>query len=235
LNATTESPVWASDSTLQANSTAGETLAERASLLLEQDIVRGELIAEQRLGVASLSERYSIGPTPIREALSRLVMRGFVDAIPHKGFRVAALSSADLADITELRVLIETDALRRSMELGSDEWEADVVAAFHRLQRAVEREPAGMLANAPEFEGLHRDFHRALIGACGSQRFMRIHDELYLQALRYRCIVMKKFVDRDLFIHQHKVITEAVIKRKEEAVHLVEQHARQICKIIYGN
>lgn len=212
---------------------ASETLCDQAASLLERDIVTGALKAGSRLGIAALSERYSIGPTPVREALTRLVGRGFVDAVARRGFRVASCSRSDLHDLTEVRVLVEVEALRRSMENGGDEWESSIVTNFHRLRLAVERNPITIRSNPPDFEMVHRDFHRSLIDACKSPRLMHLHDELYLQALRYRCVMMEKFDDTAEFIRQHDRISELVLKRTEEALMVVEGHARQLSSIVF--
>ena len=62
----------------------------------------------------------------MREALSRLVADGLVQASDQRGFRVSPVSAADLRDVTQTRVDIEGLALRRSIEhgirLGSLRW-----------------------------------------------------------------------------------------------------------------
>ena len=94
---------------------SAETLTERASALVEADIVSGALAPEARLGIAEMAARYGVGATPLREALSRLAARGLVDAIGMRGFRVKAISYNDLADIVRIRTTIEREALRLSM------------------------------------------------------------------------------------------------------------------------
>ena len=77
----------------QAALAAAETLSERASALVEADIVSGALTPGARLGIAETAARYGVGATPLREALSRLAARGLVDAIGKRGFRVKAVSA----------------------------------------------------------------------------------------------------------------------------------------------
>ncbi len=52
-----------------------------------------------------------------------------------RGFRVAAVSCRELAELCELRILIEGEALRRSTQFGDRAWEGRVVAAFYQLDR----------------------------------------------------------------------------------------------------
>ncbi|MFX5785409.1 GntR family transcriptional regulator, partial [Acinetobacter baumannii] len=79
------------------------------------------------------SDRYGIGATAIREALSRLVSDGLVESEDQRGFAVASISREDLIDLTNTRMDVEGLALRRSIERGDVEWEVNIVSSFHRL------------------------------------------------------------------------------------------------------
>ena len=169
-----------------------DTLGERAAALVERDILSGTLPPGSRLAVQVLSKHYGIGTTPLREGLSRLVTRGLITAVGQRGFWVAHVSRADLEDITRLRVLVESEALRLSMARGGDGWEVGIVAALHHLRLSLDRAPDGMGEGSPAFDTLHKAFHRALIAGCGSARLLDLHDDLYLQAYRYRRIMMRR-------------------------------------------
>ena len=54
----------------------------------------------------------------MREALSRLATSGFVVAEDQRGFRVADVSAAELTDITDTRIHVECEALRRAIAQG---------------------------------------------------------------------------------------------------------------------
>lgn len=212
-----------------------DTLGERAAALVERDILTGVWEPGTRLAVQALSERYGIGATPLREGLSRLASRGIVVAVGQRGFRVASVSRADLADITAVRVLVEAEALRRSMAGGGDAWEAGIVASLHRLRRCAERDPATMREGAAEFDAVHRGFHRALIAACGSERLLALHDDLYLQAYRYRRVMMRQFETATWFVEEHEALARLVLERRgEEAVDKLAAHLGQTLTLVYG-
>lgn len=193
------------------------TLGERAAALIERDILSGALEPGSRLAVHALSSHYSIGTTPLREGLSRLVTRGLIVAIGQRGFRVAHVSRADLEDITRVRILVECEALRVSMQQGGDAWEVGIVAALHHLRLCLDRSPETMTEGSAEFDRLHKSFHRALLAACGSDRLLRLHDDLYLQAYRYRRVMMRRLTDAGLFLHGHQSLADLVIARQTEA------------------
>lgn len=196
--------------------TAGDTLSERASALVQADIVSGALAPGSRLAIAELAAHYGIGATPVREGLSRLVARGLIVAIGQRGFRVSAISRSDLEDITKLRVLVECEALRLTMERGDSAWEGAIVAALHRLRRYVEVNGEAFGEGSREFDALHKGFHTALIVQCGSPRMLEAHSDLYDQAYRYRRIMMSAFEDGREFIRDHQDLADLVVSRQVE-------------------
>src|SRR5579862_2721505 len=110
-----------------------KTFVDKIYEYLQEDIISNRLLPGQRLHIIQLAEQYQVGPGPIREALSRLLATELVVSISQKGFRVSAISQADLNDIYKTRAHIECLALRLSIEQGNDDWEANILAAYHRL------------------------------------------------------------------------------------------------------
>src|ERR1700760_3310157 len=116
------------------------TLGEAAYQQLRADIVAGTFKAGMPLGLEALRQRYGFSFSPLREALMRLQSERLVLSTALRGFSVAPLSREEMRDATETRILIECEALRRSMRDGNDDWEAGIVAAFHALSLQVERQ-----------------------------------------------------------------------------------------------
>lgn len=212
----------------------GETLAERAAALLQNDIISGALKPGARLAVADLAARYGVSSSPVREALSRLGARNMVAAVGRRGFRVRELSHEDLADITRVRILVEREALSLSMRQGGDAWEAEVIAALHRLRQNVQRAGAAFGQGGAEFDLLHHGFHAALIGGCGSSRLIELAGDLYNQAFRYRQINMRGMADAESFIGMHEVLARAAIRREEDRVFaLLRTHLNSTLANVY--
>ncbi|MGY3504683.1 GntR family carbon starvation induced transcriptional regulator [Bradyrhizobium sp. USDA 4471] len=173
----------APERTLERLPTEAGTLSERAANLIEQDILAGHLAPGSRLGIVDLVQRYDIGATPLREGLSRLMSRGLIVGIGQRGFRVAEVSREDLADITCMRTAVEIEAVRLAILRGDVAWEANIVSALHQMRRHIERTGNEFREGAADFDRLHKGFHTALLAACGSQRMLAAHSDLYDQAL----------------------------------------------------
>lgn len=112
---------------LAANASTGSSLSEQAFARLRHDVLTGAHLPGAKLKVEDLQEAYGVSSSPLREALNRLSQEGLVRADDRRGFRVAAISRADLADVTHMRLLLDVEALRLSMATGDDAWEAVVV------------------------------------------------------------------------------------------------------------
>lgn len=193
-----------------------DTLAEQATAVLQNAILQCELEPGSKLRVHELARQLGFGTTPIREGLLRLVSRGHVVATGNQGFRVAGMSREDLDDIVRVRTLVEVEALRASIQRGDHEWEARVVAALHRMRR-FEEVTAWDEAAAGEFDSLHKDYHVALISACGSPRLIELQSSLYDQTYRYRHHMMKGVGRSSLIAAEHDELTRLVLDRHESA------------------
>ena len=186
-----------------------KTRTDRAYLLLRTDVISGRLKPGTKLRVEQLRSDYDIGATPLREALSRLSADGFVIAEGQRGFRVVPTSYNDLQDITRVRILIETEALRDSVRNGDDAWEARLVAAYYRLSKLEAQEP-------PDYEKrelANEVFHGALLAGCTSPLLLRLHHTLYDQHKRYRNISLHT-ADVPRNVHEeHRAIYDAALER----------------------
>lgn len=191
------------------------TLVEDAYLRLREDIIQGKYESGARLKVEHLKDDYGVGAGTLREALSLLVADALVITEGQRGFSVAPLSLADLDDLTHTRILLETDALRQSLQNGGDDWEAGLVAAFHRLTK-VEGRMSKAEPLVKEWEGCNKGFHEALINACRSRWLPYLLALLYRQTERYRRFNLTKgFARRDVHA-EHSEIFEAAMRRDEK-------------------
>lgn len=202
-----------------------ETLTEQAVERMRLAIVSGALAPNAKLRIQSLCEQFGLSATPIREALTRLVANGLVEAIGQKGFRVVPVSLEDFRDIQMLRHMIETHALRQSIERGDVRWESEVVASLHRLS-AFSTDATGRLPEGHrDFDVAHKDFHTALLSACGSTRLLALHADLHDQIRRYRVILRLIPRRKEGSAIDHKNLARLSIARDADAaVAALHQH-----------
>ena len=210
---------------------SARSLTTQAFERLRSDILLGELRPEERLRIQSLSERYSVGATAIREALSRLVPDGLVESEDQRGFCVAPVSRDELQDLTATRIAVEQLALRAAIANGNVDWESNLLSAFHRLSRA----PLPLNAeSAVQWSQVHRQFHEALIGGCGSAWTLRLCRLLYDKSERYRNLADRatKPKERDTFVEHRYLMDAAMLRDAPKACELLSEHFWETTQII---
>lgn len=201
-----------------------KTLVEATNLRLRRDIIEGIRRPGEKLRVEHLKDEYQVGAGTLREALQLLMTDALVVAQGQRGFRVAPISLADFEDITRTRVLLETEALRQAIALGDDAWEADVLAAFHRLSRAEEKLGAG-IDSKEEWETRNRIFHEVLISACPSRWIRHFQHILYQQSERYRRIsLFHSTIPRDVHSEHQGLCEAAVARDADRACAILTEH-----------
>jgi len=217
----------------RANVTAPKTLAERAYLALRHDIVCGALAPGERLRVEHLKDTYQVGAGTLREALSLLLSDALVTAEGQRGFRVAPISLADLEDVTNTRVMLETEALRQSIRHGDANWEARLMASYELLTQAE-----GTLETPqPElWEQRNKAFHEALIAGFPSDWTKYFLAILYRHGERYRNINLRLTAAHasGRNVHQeHEAIYRAAMDRQEARAALaLESHIQLTLDIV---
>ncbi|MBV9522043.1 MAG: FCD domain-containing protein [Alphaproteobacteria bacterium] len=183
---------------------------------VRSEILSGALEPNSRLRIRWLSERYSVGASPIREALSRLAPEGLITIEENRGFKVAPLSLAELIEVTQMRQILEVEAFRRAIRLGDDAWEAQIVASFHQLKKLLLNPLPDPRMSRLQWEVRHRNFHIALVAACGNRQLLQAADRLYEHLGRYRSILQVNDLPPDRLIALHGELIDVALARDGE-------------------
>ena len=200
--------------------------------VLRDEILRGTLKPGDRLRLADLNDRYRLGLTPIREALMRLASEGLVSWQSYRGASVAGIDIEEFRDMVRARRAIERLCLTQAMELGDAAWEAEIMRSFHLLKRTPFPDSSGVTETYGTWERVHREFHYALVAACGSPWLLRFWQTLADHSARYRNLRplhsgAGQPAGRDVE-REHEEIVQAVIARDiPAATALVDRHLTQ--------
>lgn len=211
----------------EAEPQAPRTLVERAYLGLRHDVVCGKLAPGERLRVEHLKDQYEVGAGTLREALSLLVSDALVTSEGQRGFRVAPISMTDLEDVTNTRVMLETDALRQSIRRGDAQWEAALVHSYDLLSKTeVDLAESG----SDLWERRNQAFHEALIAGFDSNWSKYLLSILYRHAERYRNINWRLTAahasGRDVHKEHEDIFRAAVGRQEARAALALEAHIR---------
>jgi len=226
--------------TLAMSATPGNGTPTLATTLYDQlrtDLLAGLHEPGGRLAIEALCERYATSQTPLREALNRLVADGLVQRREQRGFAVSEVSAADLVEITRTRCWLEEIALRESIAARNPAWEDALVLAHHRLARTPRSLREDRFEDNPQWEPLHRAFHRALIAGCGSRWLLGFCDQLADQHHRYRRLSAPKAFARKRGVKgEHQALFDAAVAGDaDQAVALLRAHFERTARVILGD
>ncbi|MGH2892655.1 MAG: GntR family transcriptional regulator, partial [Solirubrobacteraceae bacterium] len=152
--------------------------AEKAYQTLHAAIVTGALRPGARLPIEELAEHLDMSPMPIREAVRRLDAAGLVDNVPHRGARVTELSVTDLAEVYEVRLALETLAIRRAAARFTAPRTEHARQCLEELERVAD-DTSRATSEA------HADFHFAFYEAAESAWLLRLIRPAWQVSERY--------------------------------------------------
>lgn len=157
----------------------------RAYEHLRSEVQSCRIAPGSRINVAVAAHELDASPGAVREALSRLTAEGLVVSEQNRGFRAADLLVEDFAKLTDARLGVDALCLRSSLASGDIEWEVELLAACHRVERRIGALDGSVEAEEAYAEA-HAAFHRALVAGCDNKWLLWMHDLLYTQGVRYR-------------------------------------------------
>jgi DNA-binding GntR family transcriptional regulator len=143
---------------------------------LRTALVAGELAPGQVYSAPVLGERFGVSATPVREAMQQLALEGAVEVVPNRGFRVVRRGTRELAELAEIRALLEVPVvLRLARTVPAARW-----AELRPLAEAAARAAStGCRATYAECD---RAFHHAILALAGNDQLVQIADDLHRRA-----------------------------------------------------
>ncbi|MZD09332.1 FCD domain-containing protein [Streptomyces sp. SID5785] len=153
--------------TVARSSVRGQVLDGLRAALLSGELAPGEVYSAPALG-----ERFGVSATPVREAMQQLAREGAVEVVPNRGFRVTERTARELAELAEVRALVEVPVVARlARTVAPARWAELRPAALETVAAAS----AGDLARYADAD---RAFHRAVLGLAGNDQLVRVADDL---------------------------------------------------------
>lgn len=183
------------------------TLTERAYDKLLDAIVSGAFRPEQKLTVAKLAERLGLSPTPVKEAMNRLVGEGFIQFVPRRGFFVTPVSIEHLEELYDARIMCELYALRHL----PPEPDPHFIAELRRLaQQCDESFKAGQSPQA--FLEMDQLFHLHIVELAGNSVIRDWFQKLaaHRWEMYFRLYHAGKYGSRHQSTDEHNLIIDAI-------------------------
>ncbi len=106
--------------------------AEQIAAELETEIVGGLFKPGEELKQGEIARRFAVSRIPVRDALQLLAARGLIDLVPNRRARVIRLTPAEICEVYDLRILLETDSLSQAiLRMGEEDIDRISTALAH--------------------------------------------------------------------------------------------------------
>lgn len=195
-----------------------QPLREVVCETLREAICDGILEPGERLMEIQIAEELGVSRTPVREAIRKLELEGYVIMLPRRGTYVANLSIKDINEVYEIRASIDALAAGLAAERITDD---ELEQMERMLVATVEAFDKGDMDRVVEYD---TKFHDVLYCASRNARLVGIINNLREQLTRFRSISMAYPGRMKKTMEEHGRMVEAIAQRDVE---LAQQLARQ--------
>ena len=201
-------------------------LSDEVARHLRREIFSGLYAGGETLKQLHVADRLGISAVPVREAFQRLIAEGLL--VPHRnrGVMVAKLTAADVADISEMRILLEPQA----MKLSGPRLNAADLAAAEKLLKAAEKS-----RDAVDRSERHWTFHRLLYARAERPRLLETIDKLYLSINRFLLMAWTNAGLSPDWHESHDAILDCLRQRRfDDAVETIRAQAAAASERVVG-
>lgn len=186
------------------------SLVEVATRRLREEILSGHLAPGERLIEDQIRRRYAISRAPLREALRLLAQQGLVEHLPRRGARVVEWSDTDIAQLFELRSVLERHAFATAFPMDPAVLAARLVPARLALEAMGTSERSGDDLGKDD---AHRAFHAAVVAVAGNRQLDLVIEPVLLKLQRPMALNLRReaaAVGAEEGLRRHELLLAAV-------------------------
>lgn len=182
---------------------------------VRERILNGELLEGETIRQEALAEEYDVSRMPIREALKRLDAEGLVQLTNNRGASVTKHSLREIAEIFDLRILIEVDMYCRAIPaMGSKDFER-----CHKILN--EMEASYKADDVAKWGEMNYEYHSALYAAADRTLTNELLRKVYLQSDRYVRMHLSVMRQREPAKEDHRLLLRFAQEQKTEEGRIV--------------
>lgn len=186
-------------------------LKQRAYETIKELILSGQSQGGEALSVGELAERFGVSRTPVREALLRLEQEGLVETVPYRGTYVKVISEEEIAEVYEVRGVLEGLAAR----LATARIPQEELEAFESALQSLDKEM--VLGEYERYVDNDTRFHEMIVENCGNKTLEDLVRQLSDRSYRIRVYAQQISGDHMTQSHEeHRWVLRAL--REGDAV-----------------
>lgn len=185
--------------------------SERAYAYAKERILDGRFGGGELISEGDVARPLELSRTPVREAFLQLEAEGLLRLYPRRGAVVVPVSAAEVAHVMETRAVVETFAIRKSIEAGVD-LSTDLARALDLQRQIVSKEDRLAFVDAD------REFHRVFMVTAGNPILLELLDSLRDRQSRMGIAAIAMDSNRmNTILREHQELADAVIGHDLEA------------------
>lgn len=181
-------------------------LSEKVYLILRTKILNDELKFGEKILIDEIAHQLGVSRTPVKDAVNRLALEGLVEKVPRRGTFVSTLTSQDVVELLDLRLLLELYAAEKVLEKGRVEL---LLAEMEKCMANIDRAANGDDPDYDAYMSWNRDLHLSLIRLAGNNRLLQMYKSLNIHLQVARVHYSHSVEDVSQTQQEHKAIYEA--------------------------
>lgn len=186
---------------------------------LREAIISGILKPGERLMEIQLADELGVSRTPIREAIRKMELEGFLVMVPRRGTYVADLSIKDINEVFEIRTALDVLAAGLAAERITEEEIEELERLLVYIGEMIEEK------NYEKIIETDGEFHDVLYKASRNDRLVGIINNLREQFTRFRSISIIQPGRLKRTLEEHRLLVEAIAQRNsEQAQQVAREH-----------
>lgn len=197
-----------------------QTFSGRSLEVLREMVLNGTLKAGERLNEVELATALGISRGPLREAIQRLRSEGLLTAVSHRGTYVRTFTADELSEIYEVRIALETHAVRLAAASCSRE-------DIEELRSLLEETEHVLTAGGDRAYPRDLDFHERIVALADNQALLDAATEVHRQVdLARSRSAHEPGRARDAFVEHKEILEHVTAGRAERAAKTMTRHLR---------
>jgi DNA-binding GntR family transcriptional regulator len=176
------------------------------------------LLPGDRFSESELADRLHVSRTPVREALYRMEREGYMEVHFKSGWSVCQVDFAQFENLYDLRLILESEAVRRACAQGES-------PGLARLAEFWLVEPEARVQDGARISKMDESFHSTLVEIADNPEIARVHHEITEKVRIIRRLGFAGPERINKSYDEHGAILKYILRnRADQAVMLLKSH-----------
>lgn len=206
-------------------------LVDRVADTLMSTILAGQIAPGERLAESMIAKQMDLSRAPVREALRLLENSGLVEYRANRGFFVQVVSAQAVSDLYELRIALESAAIRRLVATRAQDALPVLRAQLAEMYRLADADTDTMAQVEADMQ-----FHRLICEGSGNRRYLQLFDQIANETRLGVQVIGRFYENVRQTAESHEPIVAAIAAADpDRAAAVIDAHIREAMDTVTGH